>query len=101
MGFLDPAAPKKLMPRLNQLFNRAAVTQEEIHILRGIARGANGLRDADAGHDRVAILEENMRRREIPVKEATPVRRAQCVGYLIGEAEGVVDGERALAREPV
>ena len=24
IGFLDPAAPKKLMPRLNQLFNRAA-----------------------------------------------------------------------------
>ncbi len=38
MGFLDPAAPKKLMPRLNQMFNRAGVTQEEIHILRGIAK---------------------------------------------------------------
>ena len=38
IGFLNPAAPKKLMPRLNQLFNRAQVTQEEIHILRGIAR---------------------------------------------------------------
>jgi len=38
VGFLDPAAPKKLMPRLNQLFNRAAPTQEEIHILRGIAK---------------------------------------------------------------
>jgi tRNA/rRNA methyltransferase len=38
VGFLDPAAPKKLMPRLNQLFNRAAVTQEEIHIVRGIAK---------------------------------------------------------------
>ena len=38
LEFLDPAAPKKLMPRLNQLFNRAAVTQEEIHILRGIAK---------------------------------------------------------------
>ncbi len=38
LGFLDPAAPKKLLPRLNQLFNRAAVTQEEIHILRGIAK---------------------------------------------------------------
>jgi tRNA/rRNA methyltransferase len=37
-GFLDPAAPKKLMPRLNQLFNRARVTREEIDILRGIAR---------------------------------------------------------------
>jgi tRNA/rRNA methyltransferase len=38
IGFLDSQAPKKLMPRLNQLFNRAAVTQEEIHILRGIAK---------------------------------------------------------------
>jgi tRNA/rRNA methyltransferase len=38
LGFLDPASPKKLMPRLNQLFNRAAVTQEEVHILRGIAK---------------------------------------------------------------
>ena len=38
LGFLDPDAPKKLMPRLNQLFNRAALTQEEIHILRGIAK---------------------------------------------------------------
>ena len=38
VGFLDPAAPKKLMPRLNQLFNRAALTPEEIHILRGVAK---------------------------------------------------------------
>jgi len=38
IGFLDPLAPKKLMPRLNQLFNRAGVTQEEVHILRGIAK---------------------------------------------------------------
>ncbi|MCW2310405.1 RNA methyltransferase [Rhodoferax antarcticus] len=38
IDFLDPQAPKKLMPRLNQLFNRAEVTQEEIHILRGMAK---------------------------------------------------------------
>ncbi|WP_423460577.1 RNA methyltransferase [Ottowia sp. VDI28] len=38
IGFLDPAAPKKLMPRLAQMFNRAELTQEEIHILRGIAK---------------------------------------------------------------
>jgi tRNA/rRNA methyltransferase len=38
VGFLDPAAPKKLIPRLNQLFNRAQVTQDEVHILRGMAR---------------------------------------------------------------
>ncbi|MDO9030356.1 MAG: RNA methyltransferase [Hydrogenophaga sp.] len=38
VDFLDPEAPKKLMPRLNQLFNRAAPTEEEIHILRGVAK---------------------------------------------------------------
>jgi tRNA/rRNA methyltransferase len=48
IGFLDPAAPKKLMPRLNQLFNRAQLTAEEIHILRGVAKAmsetASGLK---------------------------------------------------------
>ena len=38
IGFLDPASPKKLMPRLNQLFNRADLQTEEIHILRGVAK---------------------------------------------------------------
>ena len=38
VDFLDPAAPKKLVPRLNALFNRANPTEEEIHILRGVAK---------------------------------------------------------------
>lgn len=38
IGYLDPATPRKLMPRLHQLFARATPTQAEIHILRGIAR---------------------------------------------------------------
>ncbi len=38
IDFLDPASPKKLMPRLNQLFNRAQLSPEEIHILRGVAK---------------------------------------------------------------
>ncbi len=38
IGFLDPAAPKKLMPRLNQLLNRTRLTREEVDILRGLAR---------------------------------------------------------------
>ena len=48
IGFLDPEAPKKLMPRLNQLFNRAQVTQEEIHILRGIAKAMSQSVQKDA-----------------------------------------------------
>jgi len=38
IGFLDPATPRKLMARLHQLLNRARVSEEEVHILRGIAR---------------------------------------------------------------
>lgn len=38
IGFLDPQAPRKLMPRLNRLINRAQPTPEEIHILRGVAK---------------------------------------------------------------
>lgn len=38
VGFLDPVAPKKLMARLNQLFNRAHLSDEEVHIVRGIAK---------------------------------------------------------------
>ena len=53
IGFLDPAAPKKLMPRLRQLCNRAQLTQQELHILRGIARATQAAaaaptRDADS-----------------------------------------------------
>ena len=40
LDYLDPAAPKKLMPRLRRLVQRAQLTQEEVHILRGIARAA-------------------------------------------------------------
>jgi tRNA/rRNA methyltransferase len=38
IGYLDPAAPKKLMPRLNALLNRTELREEEIHILRGVAK---------------------------------------------------------------
>lgn len=46
IGFLDPASPKRLMPRLQQLLNRAQLTREEVHILRGIARAVAGRRPA-------------------------------------------------------
>ncbi len=49
LGFLDPAAPKKLMPRLNQLFNRAGLEEEEIHILRGIAKAIGQMAARSAG----------------------------------------------------
>jgi tRNA/rRNA methyltransferase len=36
MQFLDPAMPKRLLPRLRRLFGRARLEREEINILRGI-----------------------------------------------------------------
>jgi tRNA/rRNA methyltransferase len=48
IGFLDRAAPTKLMPRLNQLLNRAQLTADEVHILRGIARAAEQAASATA-----------------------------------------------------
>ncbi|MBU6436484.1 MAG: RNA methyltransferase [Betaproteobacteria bacterium] len=38
LGYLDPAAPKKLMPRLQRLLKRAQPSEQEVHILRGIAK---------------------------------------------------------------
>lgn len=42
--FLDPAVPRKLIPRLRQLLNRAQLTDEEVHILRGVARAVDKAR---------------------------------------------------------
>ena len=42
LGFLDPAAPRKLMARLHRLALRAGLEVEEVHILRGIARAISG-----------------------------------------------------------
>ncbi len=44
IGYLDPQAPKKLMPRLNQGANRLQLTRDEVDILRGIARAMSRLR---------------------------------------------------------
>ena len=38
IGYLDPANPKKLMPRLQALFARSRLRKEEIDLLRGIAK---------------------------------------------------------------
>ncbi|MBR7779852.1 RNA methyltransferase [Undibacterium rugosum] len=38
IGFLNPASPKKLMPRLKRLFSRTQLETEEVNILRGISK---------------------------------------------------------------
>jgi tRNA/rRNA methyltransferase len=41
VGFLDPAHPKRLMPRLRRFFARAGVEKEEVAIWRGILGSMN------------------------------------------------------------
>ncbi len=36
LGFLDPARPRRLLPRLRRLFSRTRLEHEEVNILRGI-----------------------------------------------------------------
>jgi len=43
IGFLDPAMPKRLMPRLRRLFGRAGLEREEVNILRGILARVDAL----------------------------------------------------------
>ena len=38
IAFLNPASPKKLMPRLKRLFSRTQLETEEVNILRGISK---------------------------------------------------------------
>jgi tRNA/rRNA methyltransferase len=35
-SFLDPAKPKRLMPRMRRLFSRAGLEKEEVNIIRGM-----------------------------------------------------------------
>jgi tRNA/rRNA methyltransferase len=43
MRFLDPARPKRLLPRLRRLFARAGLEKEEVNILRGILARVDAL----------------------------------------------------------
>ena len=36
IGFLDPAHPKKLMPRMRHMFGRNALSKDEVDMLRGV-----------------------------------------------------------------
>ncbi|MCU0841498.1 MAG: RNA methyltransferase [Thiobacillaceae bacterium] len=44
IGFLDPAHPKRLMPRLRRFFARAGLEREEVAIWRGILNAARAVR---------------------------------------------------------
>jgi TrmH family RNA methyltransferase len=42
IGFLNPASPKRLMPKLRRLFARTRLAKEELNILRGFLAAVNG-----------------------------------------------------------
>jgi len=44
VGFLDPANPKRLLPRLRRLIARARLEAEEVNILRGFLNAVDKLR---------------------------------------------------------
>lgn len=72
--FLDPHAPKKLLPRLNQLANRLQLTPAEVDILRGIARAALTTAErADALESRVQGAQENTQQ-NTPEKASSQAR---------------------------
>jgi len=48
MSFLDPARPRRLLPRLRRLFARAGLEKEEVNILRGILARVDELLARDA-----------------------------------------------------
>ena len=50
-------------------------------------RGADRARDAEVGHDRVALLEQDVLRLDVPVDDLLPVGVVERVGNLTGEAE--------------
>lgn len=44
IGFLKPHAPKRLMPRMRRMFQRANLEKDEVDILRGVLRAAQEYR---------------------------------------------------------
>lgn len=44
IGYLNPDLPMKLMPRMQQIFNRSQLRAEEINIFRGIAKMASKIK---------------------------------------------------------
>lgn len=52
LGFLNPASPKKLMPRIRRMFARSGLETEEVNILRGIARQILQAEPGKRGHGR-------------------------------------------------
>jgi tRNA/rRNA methyltransferase len=49
IGYLDPAEPKRLMPRLRRLFSRTRLEPSEVDLLRGVCKQMEKVAAAGAG----------------------------------------------------
>jgi tRNA C32,U32 (ribose-2'-O)-methylase TrmJ len=50
IGFLNPASPKRLMPKFRRLFARTRLAKEELNILRGCLSAVNEKAGTRAGN---------------------------------------------------
>ena len=67
----------------------------------GAAGLARGERDAEVGHQRAAVVQQDVLGLDVAVDHAVPVRVVEGVGHLAGDADRVVHRELLLAVEPV
>ena len=61
--------------------------------------GAHRERDAEVGHHRAAVVQEDVLRLDVAVDHAVPVRVVQRVSDLAGDAHRFVDAELGFAIE--
>ncbi len=59
------------------------------------------LGDPEIRHHRVAILQEDVRRLDIPVDHAVAVGVVEGVGHLARDPQGIIERQLLLARQPV
>ena len=62
---------------------------------------AHGQRDAEVGHQRVAVVQQDVLRLDVAVDDAVAVGVVERVGHFGGDADRVVHRQLLLAAEPV
>ena len=67
----------------------------------GVAGAARGERDAEVGHQRAAVVQQDVLGLDVAVNHPVPVGVVERVGHLAGDPDGVPDRELPLPLEPV
>ena len=67
----------------------------------GAAAFADGERDAEVGHQRRAVVQQDVLGLDVAVDDAVPVGVVERGGDLGGDPDGVGDRELLLATQPV